>query len=89
MKTRNPIISSIKVPSADVKGINTERAQKITHEITSDIGDGVDGAKKQVLDTKVSDIISIVSRVQKIPQDVHNIQEYVMDQVGSVLKLGK
>jgi hypothetical protein len=86
IKSSNPILSFIKVPSVDVKGVSTEKAQKVTSEISSDIGDGVDAAKKQVFNIKIGDIVNIFSRFQKIPHDVQHIQMYVKEQVDGVVK---
>ena len=80
------VLSFVKAPSVDVKGVSTEKAQKVTGELSSDIGDGVAVAKNQVLNIKISDIVNTFARLQKIPKDVQNIQNYVKEQVDGVLK---
>lgn len=80
---------SVKIPLADVKGISTKKAASVSGAIASDVGDGVNTVKKQVLNLKISDIINVVSRAQKIPQDAHNVGDYVREQVDNVLKSKK
>jgi hypothetical protein len=82
-----------KISVGDVLGSKTKRAASISGEIVSDFKDGGEAAKKQILNMKVSEIISsvvtVASRVQKIPKDVQSMQEYVNEQVGSVVKSKK
>lgn len=81
------------VPLANVLGVRTKRAASISGEIVSDFKDGGEAAKKQIMNMKVSEIISsvvtVASRVQKIPKDVQSVEKYVNEQVGNVVKSKK
>ena len=85
--------SFVKLPEdfsvAAVLGDRTKKAEEISQAISSDLSGGIEGAKKQVLNMKLEDIMNIVSRAQKIPQDAHKVGDYVKDQVDSVVKSGK
>ncbi len=79
-----------KLPSIDglsfegVKGSSTKRAQEISKEVSSDIIDGFTTAKEHALDVKVSDIVDVVARLQKIPQDFQNMQRYIEEQISKM-----
>jgi hypothetical protein len=85
------VVSKIKLPETDfslpdVLGARTQKAGDISKAVSSDIGDGVEAAKKQALNIKIGDIINIVSRAQKIPQDAHKVGDYVREQADNMLK---
>ena len=63
------VVSKVKLPKTDfslpdVLGERTKKAEDISKAVSSDIGDGVEAAKKQALNIKLGDIINIVSRAQ-------------------------
>jgi hypothetical protein len=80
--------SMVKLPEdfsvAAVLGTRTKKAEEISKAVSSDIGGGVEEAKKQVLNIKLGDIINVVSRAQKIPQDAHKVGDYVKDQISNI-----
>ncbi len=86
---REQLFAVLKIPESSVKGASTERAQEISDQFKSDLTKQTLVLEGQILNLRVSDAISILSRVQKIPQDIHSIQEYINDQAGSVLKSKK
>lgn len=64
-----------------VKGVNTQKAQEITNDISSDVGQQVDTAAEKAGEVKVNDIVSFFHRFQKIPEDFNNMKTYVTEQV--------
>lgn len=72
-------------PLPDVKGIGTEKAGEVTGRLKSDIDEGVKKAQNEALNLKVSDLMSIVSRGQKIAEDFRGFQEYIKGQFDGVL----
>ncbi len=77
------------VPGADVKGASTKRAEEISGKLSSDIGNLLEQTKIQALDLTLGDAISGLSHLQKVPQDVHSMQEFTTEQIDSVLKSRK
>ena len=86
---RNTVLGTFNKETGSVKGISTKRAQKITSQIASDIGDGFDIAKKQVLNIKIGDALNYFSRLQKIPQDIQSGGQYVQEQMNSFINKKK
>jgi hypothetical protein len=64
-----------------VKGISTQKAREITGRINSDIQKQVGVAASKAGEIKVSDIVTGLSRFQKIPQDFNAMKEFVQEQV--------
>ncbi len=69
----------------DVKGIGTEKAQDVTGQIKSDIDEGVKKVQGEALNLKVSDLVNIVNRGQKIAEDFRGFQEYIKAQAEGFL----
>lgn len=61
----------------DVKGIGTEKAQDVSGQLKSDIDEGVKRVQGEALNLKVSDLINILNRGQKIAEDFRGFQEYI------------
>lgn len=86
---RNQVLGLLHLPASSVKGASTERAQEISNQFRADINNQIGVLEGQVLNLRVSDALSLISRMNKIPQDVHSAQQYLNMQVGSVLKSKK
>ncbi len=69
-----------------VQGVSTQRAEEISTNITTDIGSQVEVAKEKALEVKVGEIVEVLSRFQKIPQDIKNVNEYFQEQIDNVLQ---
>lgn len=65
----------------EVKGLNTERAGSISGQLRSEFDKGVDDARKQALNLKVSDLMNYLNRGQKIASDLRGFQEYIKKEV--------
>lgn len=78
-KTR--IFSMLDIPGSSVKGASTEKAEEISEKFKSDIGEQVSLLQKQALNVTLGDAITVVSRLQKIPQDFQTLQEYTTTQL--------
>ncbi|MEK7571025.1 MAG: hypothetical protein AAB553_02010 [Patescibacteria group bacterium] len=72
-----------------VKGAETKRAEKINEQIVKDLGKNAEVVKEDILDTKISDILGAIMRLQKVPQDIEVGKEFVTDQVNGVLETTK
>ena len=83
--TRNSVFSFINKETGSVKGASTKRAQEVTGQIASDIGDGYNVARKQVLNLKVSDALNSLNRLQKVPQDFASMEKFVQGQINNFL----
>lgn len=64
-----------------VKGVNTNKAQEITEDLSSDVGQQVDNAAEKAGEVKVNDVVAFFQRFQKIPEDISNMKTYVTEQV--------
>lgn len=84
---RNNILSYLPQNASvpDVKGIGTEKAQDVTGQLKNDIDEGVKKVQGEALNLKVSDIMNIVSRGQKIAEDFRGFQEYIKAQAEGIL----
>ncbi|MGI8420455.1 MAG: hypothetical protein ACR2LN_07505 [Candidatus Levyibacteriota bacterium] len=69
-----------------VKGASTSRAQEIGGQISNDVGKQVDTAKNQAMHVSISDVMSYLSRFQRIPQDVNNAKDYVGQQYTNMVE---
>lgn len=76
-KQKNPHFSIPNIPS--VKGINTSRAGEISNGLKSK-------AEKQVMNIKISDLVNIYNRTQKIASDFRAFQDYIKKEAGSLIK---
>ena len=86
---KNQALAMLHIPVNDVKGVSTEKAKEISDKFKSDIGEQVGILEGQVLNLRVSDALTLITRMNKIPQDVHSAQQYLNEQIGSVLKSKK
>lgn len=65
-----------------VKGVNTHKAQEITEDLSTDVGDQIDGAAEKAGEVKVNDVVGFFQRFQKIPEDFNNMKSYVTEKVA-------
>lgn len=83
---QNQLFSFLNIPGSSVKGASTEKAQEVTGKLGSDVGNGLEQIKQQALQVSLGDALSGLSRLQKIPQDFHTVQEFVKGQVNHVIQ---
>jgi hypothetical protein len=83
-KTR--FLSLLHLPDQGVKGAATTRADTISNQIKSDVSSSAASLKDQVLNVKVSDALGEFNRIQKIPRDIHSLQNFAQTQVSHFLK---
>ncbi|MBI3887471.1 hypothetical protein HY310_00190 [Candidatus Microgenomates bacterium] len=83
---KNTILSLLNVPGTEVKGASTKRAEEISDKLGSDIGNLLEQTKIQALQFTLGDAITGLSHLQKVPQDIHSMQEFTTKQIDSVLK---
>ena len=69
-----------------VKGASTSKAQEITGKLSSDVGDQVDAAKDQAMHVSLSDVMTYLSRFQKIPQDINSAKNYIGEQYTNMVE---
>jgi hypothetical protein len=78
---KNRIFAMFDIPGSSVKGASTERAQEISEKFKSDIGMQLGVLQEQALNFTLGDAITVVSRLQRVPEDFHSIQEYTTNQI--------
>lgn len=78
---KNQVLSLLNLSTSSVKGASTERAQEITEKFQSDIGTQLGVLQEEALNFTLGDAITVVSRLQKIPEDFHSIQEYTSQRI--------
>jgi hypothetical protein len=83
---KNQVFMMIGWVEQDVKGASTQRAEEISGSIGADLGKHIEDAKNNVLNFRVVDVITTISRAERIPQDFQNIGEYIKEQVDNVLQ---
>lgn len=84
--TKNQILSMVGLAESDVKGATTQKAEEISSEIGENVNDQVSTATDQALNVRIGDIVTTLSRVQKIPQDIGNAGAFVKEQIDNVLQ---
>lgn len=77
------------VPEEAVEGISTKRAEKISGQLAEDIGDSTQKVQKDFLEVTIGDIVTSVSRLQRIPKDIQAGKDAIQDQVTNVLESRK
>lgn len=80
------IFSMFNLPGGDVQGVSTKKAEEISIQIGSNVGDHVEDAKNQALNVRLGDAIATLSRLQKIPQDIGSMGAYIKEQVDNMLQ---
>jgi|SRR6185369_11509215 len=80
------LLSLMNLPETSVKGISTDRAQDIGDKFKSDVESQLNILEEQALNFTLGDAITTVSRLQRIPQDFHSIQEYTSQQIENFTK---
>ena len=78
---KSRVFAMLNIPGSSVKGASTERAQEISEKFQSDIGAQLGVLQEQALNITLGDAITVISRLQKVPQDFHAIQEYTSNQI--------
>lgn len=69
-----------------VKGVSTQiKAENVTKEITNDINKEIQSTASKAGEIKVSEIISVVQRLQQVPQDIAGVRSYIEEQLRIVI----
>lgn len=77
-------LGMVNMQDTSVLGASSERAKEITGKVGSDLGKQFEAAKQQMLNVKVGEIVSTLSRAQRIPQDIQAAGEFLMDQADAL-----
>jgi hypothetical protein len=72
-----------------VKGASTSRAQNITGQITGDINEQVNNAKKQAMQLSLQDVMNYLGRFNRVPQDIMGAKDYVTQQYTNMVESKK
>jgi hypothetical protein len=78
---KSRIFAMMDIPGSSVKGTSTQRAQEISEKFKSDIGMQFGVLQEQALNFTLGDAITVVSRLHRVPEDFHSIQEYTTNQI--------
>lgn len=78
---KSQVLHMLNISGSSVKGASTERAEEISEKFKSDIGMQLGILQEQALNVTLGDAITVISRLQKIPQDFHSITEYTSNQI--------
>lgn len=81
---KNMTLRMFHLENASVLGASSERAKEITEKVGSDLGKQFEVAKDEVLNVKLGDIITTLSRAQRIPHDIQIAGEFLMDQADAL-----
>jgi hypothetical protein len=80
------VFSMLHIPSSSVLGASSSRAEDFSKKVGADIGVQANNLEKQALNIKVGDIVSVLGRAQKIPQDIQAAGDFIKQQVDTVTK---
>jgi hypothetical protein len=80
------ILVLLHLPETSVKGVSTARAQEISDKFKSDLGTQFGILENQALNFTLGDAFTFVSRLHKIPEDFHSVQEYTSNQIENFIK---
>lgn len=80
------VMEMLHIPGSSVQGASTYRAQEISGEIGSDVGNHVENARSYLLDVKLLDAYNGIMRLQQVPKDVQEITSYTKEQIEGVLQ---
>jgi len=83
------VMDLLHISGSSVQGASTQRAQEVSEKMRSDLASLANEATGQILNIRVSDVISGASRLQKIPHDVNAVKEFAKEQLDSMLKSKK
>ncbi len=67
-----------------VKGASTQKAQEVSGEIQSDIGQQAEKAADSASNVTIGDIIGFFQRFQKIPEDLQSVRDYSEEQLHNI-----
>jgi len=80
---RDQALSLLHINQQGVKAASTKRGQEITNQFKSEIGVGVNSLEKQVMNLKISDAVSLISKFHNVPSNIHTIQNFVTSEINS------
>lgn len=86
---KNRVLAMLDIPGSSVKGASTERAQELSEKFQSDIGTQLGILQEQALNVTLGDAITVLSRLQRIPQDIEAIKSYTEVQINNVVQSRK
>lgn len=85
-QVKSVLFSLFNLPDESVMGASTIRAQEVSEKFKSDINGQLGILQEQALNFTLGDAITVVGRLQKIPQDFHSIQEYTSQQIENFIQ---
>lgn len=80
------VMQMFNISGSSVQGASTEKAQEVSENIGSDVGNQVENARSYVLDVKLVDAFNGVMRLQQVPKDVQNITTYTREKVEGMVQ---
>ena len=83
---KNMVFGILHIPSSSVLGASSSRANDFSKKVGADVGAQVSNAEKQVANIKIGDIMGVLGRAEKIPQDIKAGTDFVKQQVDTVTK---
>lgn len=83
------LLQLLNIPGSSVKGASTQRAQELSEKFKSDLRDQFAILQEQALNLTLGDAINGIYRLQKIPKDIHTLQEFTKEQIDDMLKSKK
>ena len=83
---KNMVFGVLHLPTNNVLGASSSRAGDFSKKVGSDVGAQVNNLEKQALNIKVSDILGVVGRAQKIPQDIIAAGNFIKQQAENITK---
>jgi hypothetical protein len=83
---KNMVFGMLHIPSSTVLGASSSRAGDFSKKVGSDIGSQVNNLEKQASNIRIGDIVGVLGRAQKIPQDIKAASDFIKQQVDNVTK---
>jgi hypothetical protein len=83
---KNMVFGMLHIPTNNVLGASSTRAGDFSKKVGSDMGQQFNTIEKQVSNIKVGDIVGVLGRAQKIPQDIQAATDFVKQQIDTVTK---
>jgi hypothetical protein len=83
---KNMVFGMLHIPSSSVLGASSSRAGDFSKKVGSDVGAQINNLEKQASNIKIGDIVGVLGRAQKIPQDIQTATDFIKQQVDTVTK---
>lgn len=78
-------LGMVNLQDESVLGASSERAQDITEKVGSDLAAQAGTAVDQFLNIRFGDVVTVLLRVQQIPQDISSVHNFVKEQAEAIV----